>query len=322
MTAAIPTPDDVAAARASIGDRLHRTPVFSSAALSELARARVYLKAELFQRTGSFKPRGVLAKVASLSTDEKRRGVITISAGNAAQAVAYAAALEDIDALVVMWQGASEQKIAATRGYGATVDLTATTPATAFERLTELRNDTGRTLVHPFDDPTLIAGHASLAHELLEDVPDVDVVLVPVGGGGLVSGVAIGIKSARPTARVYGVEPERSTALHSALAAGAPVPVEPHSLADALNAPFAGDHCVAVCRALLDGVVLVSDTEIEHAFRFLYTRAKLACEPGGAASTAALLADKVPLEPRETVAVVVSGGNVAPETASAILASR
>src|ERR1041385_4277360 len=164
--------DDVEAARQTTAGLLHRTPTFSSAVLGERAGARVFLKAELFQKTGSFKPRGMLNVLAHLSAEEKRRGVITISAGNAAQSLAYCSALEGIDCLVVMWQGASEAKLAATREYGATIDLEAPAPAEAFERLAELRKQTGRVFVHSFDDPLLIAGHGTLGLELLEDIDD------------------------------------------------------------------------------------------------------------------------------------------------------
>ena len=314
--------DDVLAARGTIGGRLHRTPVFSSATLSRRTGADVHLKAELFQRTGSFKPRGVLNKLASLSDDEKRRGVISISAGNHAQALAYASALERIDALVVMWEGASEQKIAAAREYGATVDTDAAGSAEAFVRLERLIADTGRTLVHPFDDPLVIAGQGTVGLEIVEDVSDADCVLVPVGGGGLVSGIAAAVKGLRPQARVVAVEPELSAALHEGLRAGRRVTVQPRSIADGLAGPFAGENCLAVCSALGVETVLVSEDDLEDAFRFLYQRAKLACEVAGAATTAALLAGKVELQPGEKVVAVVSGGNVAPRTASAILASR
>jgi threonine dehydratase len=316
------TLDDVLRAREAIGDRLHRTPTFTSATLSELGEAAVHLKAELFQRTGSFKPRGVLTNLAALSPDQKRAGVIGISAGNHAQALAYGAALEGVDCLVVMWRGASEAKIAATRGYGAAVDLEASGPTDAFARLSELQEATGRTLVHPFDHPLTIAGQGTVGLEVAEDVRDVELVVVPVGGGGLISGVAAALAGLRPEARVVGVEPETSTALRSALAAGKPVPVEPRSVADGLNAPFAGENCLAVCRELVETVVLVSEDEIRAAFRFLYERAKLACEPAGAASTAALLARKVPLDRGDRVAVIVSGGNVEARIASDILAGR
>jgi threonine dehydratase len=307
--------DDVLAAREAIAGRLHRTPVFSSATLGERTGASVHLKAELFQRTGSFKPRGVLTKLASLVPEEKRRGVIGISAGNHAQALAYCAALEGIDALIVMWQGASPQKIEATRAYGAEVDLEADGPAHAFDRLAELMEQTGRPLVHPFDDPFTIAGQGTVGLELMEDVPDTGVVIVPVGGGGLVSGIAVAVEGRR----VVAVEPELSDALHQGLEAGRPVPVEPRSLADGLSAPFAGEHAIRICKERGVESILVSEDELADGMRFLYGRAKLACEPAAAAGVAALLAGKVAVEPRESVVVVVSGGNVAPEIASAIL---
>jgi threonine dehydratase len=314
--------DDVVAARETIGDRLHRTPVFSSATLERQIGAPAFLKAELFQRTGSFKPRGMLNALAHLSQEEKRRGVITISAGNAAQSLAYCAALERVDCLVVMWQGASEVKLEATRGYGGSVDLEAANPAEAFERLEQLREETGRSLVHSFDDPHLIAGHGTLGLELGEDVADLGMVVVPIGGGGLISGIAVALEGLSPETRIVGVEPELSPAMNTALEAGEPVRIEPRSIADGLNAPFAGENTLAICRELVDELVLVTEDEIADAMRFLDTRAKLACVPAGAASTAALLAGKIELEPGAAVAAVVSGGNVAPETAVAILAGE
>jgi threonine dehydratase len=314
------TLDDVNRARERIGGRLHRTPVLSSRTLSEAAGADVHLKAELFQRTGSFKPRGVLNKLATLSDAEKRRGVISISAGNHAQALAYAAAVDGIDALVVMWQTASPMKIAAARGYGATIDTAAPDIPSAFERLDELIAETGRTLVHPYDDPLVMAGQGTVGLEILEDLPEAEVVLVQVGGGGLVSGIAMAVKAQRPDARVVAVEPERSAALHESLLAGEPVTVEATSIADGLNGPYAGANCVRICTDLGVESVLVSEEALERAFRFLYGRMKLACEVAGAATTAALLEGKVELEPGQKVAAVVSGGNVAPKTAAAILA--
>jgi threonine dehydratase len=310
--------DGVVAARDAIAGRLHRTPVFSSATLGERTGVPVHLKAELFQRTGSFKPRGVLTKLASLTTEAKGRGVIGISAGNHAQALAYCAALEGVDALLVMWEGASSQKIEATRAYGAEVDLEADGPAEAFDRLHELIEETDRALVHPFDDPFTIGGQGTVGLEILEDVPDATVIVVPVGGGGLVSGIALSAEDRR----VVAVEPELSDALHRGLEAGHSVPVEPKSMADGLSAPFAGEHCVEICKALGVESVLISEDELVEGMRFLYGRAKLACEPAGAAAVAALLAGKVPVKPGDTVVAVVSGGNVAPEMASAILAAN
>jgi threonine dehydratase len=314
--------EDVLAARETIGDRLHRTPTLGSATLGERIGGRAFLKAELFQRTGSFKPRGVLNKLAQLTPQEKTAGVIAISAGNHAQALAYASAVEGIDALVVMWATASPMKIAAARGYGATIDTEAPGIPEAFERLDELLESTGRTLVHPYDDPAVMAGQGTVGLELVEDVPDVDVVLVPVGGGGLVSGIATAVKGLRPDARVVAVEPELSNALHESLKAGHSVTVDARSAADGLNGPYAGPNCVEICGVLGIETALVSEEELVEGFRFVYGRAKLACELAGAATTAALLAGKVDLDPGSTVVAVVSGGNVAPETASAILSSN
>jgi len=313
---------DVERARETIAGRVHRTPLLRSGTLSEQLGIDARFKAELFQRTGSFKVRGALTRLAQLGDDERRRGVISISAGNHAQAVAWAAREAQVDALIVMWQGADELKVAATRGYGAGVDQEATDPASAFARLEVLLSETGRVLVHPFNDAAVLAGQGTVGLEILEDAPEPDVVLVPAGGGGLVSGIAVALKALRPGVRVIAVEPELSPALHDGLAAGASVPVTPRSAADALNAPFAGENCVTVCRELGVESVLVSEEDLGDAFRWLYARMKLASELGAAASTAALLSGKVAVEPGRTAVVVVSGGNVAPRQAAAILAGQ
>jgi threonine dehydratase len=304
--------DAVVRAAGIIRGRLHRTPILSSRTLG----ADVFLKAELLQRTGSFKPRGVLTKLASLTTEEKARGIIAISAGNHAQAVAWGAGEEGLDALLVMWQGASEAKVAATRGYGATVDQEAANVAEAWLRLDALIAETGRTLVHPFDDPHTIAGQGTVGLEIVEDLPDVETIVVPIGGGGLIAGIAL---AAAANARIVGVEPDTSTAMHSALEEGEPVDVTPASVADGLNAPYAGRLALEIAKEHVDEVVLVSEEEIADGFRFLYERAKLACEPAGAAAVAAVLAGKV--DGGRTVCVV-SGGNVALRTAAGILAGR
>jgi len=306
-----PSRDDVLEAAERIRGRVHRTPTFSSRTLGE----QTFLKAELFQKTGSFKARGVLNKLATLTREERAQGVIGISAGNHAQALAWGAALEQIDCLVVMYASASPAKVAATRAYGAEVDLAAADAVEAFERLDEHIRQTGRTLVHPFDDPLVIAGQGTLALELLEDAPEIETIVVPVGGGGLVAGIA----AAAPDRRIVAVEPDGSTAVHDALAAGRPVPVTPTSIADGLSAPFAGDVALAVLQTHGAESVLVTEEEIEEAFRFLYERAKLACEPAAAVGVAAIMSGKVGDGPK---AAVVSGGNVATQTASAILARR
>jgi threonine dehydratase len=305
--------DEIARAADVIRGRLHRTPLLSSRTLGP----DVFLKAELFQKTGSFKPRGMLTKIASLSEDEKARGIVTWSAGNAAQGAAFAAAKAGIACAVFMWKTANPLKVAATRVYGAEVDLTAETPAEAHDLLLAYVEETGRTFVHPFDDPVLQAGHGTLGLEVVEDLPDVATIVVPVGGGGLIAGVASAVDC-----RVVGVEPEGAPSLSAALERGEPVRIEPSSIADGLNAPFTGAGTLAVCRERVDEIVLVSDEEIAEAMRFLYIRAKLACEPAGAAAAAALLAGRVALEPGRPVVAVVSGGNADPEIVAGILASR
>ena len=303
--------EDVERAAAAIAGRLHRTPTFSARSLGD----GLYLKAELFQRTGSFKPRGVLTKLGSLGEAERAAGVISVSAGNHAQALAWGAAGLGVDALLVMWKDADPAKVAATRAYGAEVDLEADGPADAFRRLHRLQEETGRTFVPPYDDPFVLAGQGTVGLEILEDVPGVDTVVVPVGGGGLVGGITAACVPSG--VRVVAVEPEGSRALQAGLAAGRSVPVETASFAQALNAPFAGELPIAICRALGVEVVVVGDEEIAEAFRLLYGRAKLACEPGGAAAVAAVLTGRVD---GGTTVCVVSGGNVAGPIAAGILA--
>jgi threonine dehydratase len=305
--------DAIARAAEVIRGRLHRTPLLSSRTLGE----RTFLKAELFQKTGSFKPRGMLNRIAALSADEKARGIVTWSAGNAAQGAAFAAAAEEIPCTVFMWATVNPLKVAATRGYGAEVDLSARSPAEAHELLLAFVEETGRTFVHPFDDPVLQAGHGTLGLEVIEDLPEVETIVVPVGGGGLIAGVASAVDC-----RVVGVEPERAPSLSAALEAGEPVRIEPSSVADGLNAPFTGAGTLDVCRERVDEVVLVSEDEIGDGMRFLYTRAKLACEPAGAAAVAALLAGRIEVEPGSPAVAVVSGGNADPKVVAGILASR
>jgi threonine dehydratase len=305
--------DGVDRAAEVIAGRLHRTPLLSSRTLG----ADVFLKAELLQRTGSFKPRGVLTKLASLTPEEKKRGVIASSAGNHAAALAFGAALEGTTALVVMPRGASEVKRDAALAYGAEVDQEASGPSDLFERMDELVEKTGRVLVHPFDDPLVLAGQGTVGLEILDDLDGVETIVVPCGGGGLFGGIAA---AAAPSGvSVVPVEPETSRALHAGVEAGESTSVEAVSAADGLNAPFAGKLAVATCAALGIEPVLVTEDEIAKGFRFLYERAKLACEPAGAAAVAAVLAGKA--GGGRTVCVV-SGGNVAAATAAAILASR
>jgi threonine dehydratase len=315
------TAEDVERAASAVEGYARETPVLPAKRLARQLGGELWLKLENLQVTGSFKVRGAVNRLGALSGEERKLGVVAASAGNHAQAVAWAAREAGLDALVVSWATADELKMEATRGYGATVDQAAADPTSAFARLDELRRASGRTLVHPFNDAAVIAGQGTVALEIFEDRPVPDVMLVPVGGGGLVSGIAVAMKARRPDARVIAVEPELSPALHEALKAGRSVPVTPRSAADALSGPFAGESCVEICRALGVESVLVTEEDLKEGFRWLYTRAKLACELGAAAATAALLSGKVKVEAGQNVVSVVSGGNVAPKQAAAILAS-
>jgi len=297
---------DVVRAREVVDRHLRHTPTLTSRTLG----AR--LKCELFQRTGSFKSRGALVKLASLDEAERARGVLTMSAGNHAQAVAYAAGEYGVDALVVMWDGASDQKLEATRNYGATVDLEATTPAEAFTRVAELRELTGRVFIHPHEDPFVLAGAGTIALEVEEDAPDADAIVVPVGGGGLIAGIVSALQGS--SLRVIAVEAAASPALAAALAADGQQQVTPTSIADGLNVPIIGKPALELCRGLQR--IVVDEEQIRDAFRFLYERGKLACEPAGAVATAAILSGEVDAE---RPVAVVSGGNVSAQTASDIL---
>lgn len=299
---------DVEAARARIAGRILRTPVFRSDAAGD-----TWLKAELLQKTGSFKARGALNRILTLSEEEKRRGVVTWSAGNHAQAVAWAAREEGVDCVVEMWESASAFKVERTRGYGATVDLSPPDPAVAYDRALELVESDGRVFVHPHSDPFVVAGHGTVALEVLEDVPELETVVVGVGGGGLVTGMVAAIDG---RARVVAVEPERSPAFSAGLEAGRSVRVSTDTIADGLAPPFAGDLPLEFCRGRVE-TVLVTEDEIANGMRFLYAQAKLACEPAGAAALGAVLAGKVGTG--SNVAVIVSGGNVEARMAAAIL---
>jgi threonine dehydratase len=302
--------EDVERARGVLAGRIHRTPAFGSRTLG------VSLKAELFQKTGSFKVRGALNRIAALTPEERERGVVTWSAGNHAQAVAWAAAEAGVDCLVEMWESASPFKVQATRAYGASVDLSPPDPAAAYERVLEIVEGEGRVFVHPHSDPYVVAGHGTIALEVLEEVPELETVVVGVGGGGLVSGIVTAVAG---RARVVAVEPERSPAFSAGLEAGRSVRVGTDTIADGLAPPFAGELPLELCRGRVE-TVLVTEDEIADGMRFLYARAKLACEPAAAAAAGAVLAGKV--EARPGVAVIVSGGNVEPNQAAAILSGQ
>jgi threonine dehydratase len=304
------TLSDVYAAREAIGNRLVRTPLLYNDALSARLGRPLYLKLENLQKTGSFKPRGVLNKIATLSDEEKARGLVTISAGNHAQALAYAAQANGLHCTVVMPATAQATKVANTRGYGAEVILHPD-HITLLDRMRAEQEAHGYVYVPPFDDPYVIAGQGTVGLEIIEDLPEVAAVVVPVGGGGLISGIAVAVKGMNPATQLSGVEPEGAPGMFNSLAAGHAVHLaHVNTIADGLAAPFAGELNYAIVRDLVHEVVLVSDAEIAAAVPVLVESAKVVPEPAGAAALAALLVGRVTLPPEGAVVAVVSGGNL------------
>jgi len=309
--AAIPvTVADVERAREVVGPVLHRTPLFSSRSLSDRIGTAAYLKAENFQRTGSFKPRGAVFAVSRLSNEQRERGIVTMSAGNAAQAIAFAARTAGVPVTVAMPQTAPQAKVDATRGYGAEI-VFAPDMTKLIALVGELKDRSGAYFLHPYDDAAMIAGHGTCALEVLDDLPDADVFVVGVGGGGLIAGIAVAVAARRPGARVVGVEPTGAAAMRRALDAGKPVRLERiDTIADGLAAPIAGTIPLDIIRRLVADIVVIGDDLIAEGMRFLAQRAKLVAEPAGAAATGALLAGKIAVRPGERVVSIVSGGNV------------
>jgi threonine dehydratase len=310
---------DAQRARSAIAGHILRTPLVTSHSLGERIGAEPFLKLENLQRTGSFKVRGAVHAMSRLSPDARAGGVVTMSAGNAAQAIAYAGRAQGVKVTVVMPETAPKTKIAATRGYGGEIrfasDMTQLLPM-----VQELQAQ-GLHFLHPFDDDDVIAGHASLGFEILEDLPDVDLIVVPVGGGGLISGVALAVRALRPKTRVVGVEPEGASAVRKALDAGHSVRLESvQTVADGLAAPFAGERNLEIIRRDVDDVIVVGDDVILDGLRFLVARARIVAEPAGAAAVGALLAGAVKARPGERVVAIVSGGNVDPDRLAGFLA--
>jgi threo-3-hydroxy-L-aspartate ammonia-lyase len=302
--------DDVEAAARRLDGVAHRTPVVTSRTLDALARARVYMKTENLQRGGAFKFRGAYNKISSLDDAERGRGVAAFSSGNHAQAVALAASLLGTTAVILMPEDAPTAKLDATRGYGAEV--------VTYDRWTQdraalgaaLAEDRGLTLVRPYDDPLVMAGQGTAALELLEEVPDLDVLVAPVSGGGLIAGCATAGKAIRPELRVHGVEPEAGDDTRRSLAEGRRVEIPvPHTIADGLQVTTPGELTFEVNRELLDSVETVTDGELVAAMTFLFDRCKLVVEPSGAAAVAAILAGRLEVDGLR-VGVILSGGNV------------
>jgi threonine ammonia-lyase medium form len=313
--------ETIRAARDRILDRVHYTPVITSRMIeSRLDRASPWLddptrtlffKCENLQKTGSFKPRGAFNAISRLTPQERERGVVTFSAGTHAQAVAWASSVAQVQATVVMPAAATQAKVDASRGYGAEVVLHGANGREALRKAQELMETRGLTMVHPFDDERIMAGTGTVGWELVEQVPDLDAVIVGIGGGGLIAGIASAVKALSPKTKVIGVEPEGAPGMRRSLDAGKAVTLERvQTIADGLAAPMAGDLTFPIVQRLVDDVVLVSDDAIAAAMRDLLRFTKMLVEPGGAAATAAVLSGVIPVDRYKRVGIVLSGGNV------------
>ena len=314
------TLDDVRAAAGRLRDRIHRTPVITCRSFDEATGYSVFFKCENVQRAGSFKIRGALNKLLSLSAAERARGVVAFSSGNHAQGVALAARIVGTSAVIVMPSDAPRLKLAATRGYGAEVVFYDRQKEDREAIARRLEAETGRVLVPPYDDPAIMAGQGTAALELFEDVPVLDALLTPVGGGGLMAGCSTVAKAVDPATHVFGVEAETANDTWLSLQKGERVTIPPPpTIADGIRNLSPGRLTFPVLQKNLEGILLVSDEDIVQALRFLLFRAKLLVEPTGAVPAAALLAGKLTLPKGARVGVVLSGGNVDPDVLADLL---
>ena len=296
--------------RARIAPHIKHTPLLTSRQLSEATGFDIRLKAEMFQRVGSYKIRGPLNKFALMPEEQKRRGVVCSSAGNHAQGVALAAKIHGIRAVVCMAKNATPSKVAATRGYGAEVVLHGNIWDEANEKAKELVRTEGLTYVHPFDDEQLIAGQGTLGLEIITDWPDVDAVVVPIGGGGLISGVSMAVKAHNPKIRVIGVESSDGPAMQKSVQSGKLETIDCKTVIDGLRVRRAGEINFSVVQRFVDEIVALPDTEIFDAMLWVMDRCKLVVEGAAAAPVAALLHGLVKVPQGSKVVAVLSGGNL------------
>lgn len=313
MTSALITLDQINAAAERLTPVIRETPVIASRVLSERTGQQVWLKCENLQRTGSFKPRGAYNRLANLSAAERARGVVAASAGNHAQGVAWAAAELGIASTVFMPVNVALPKLVATKAYGANVHLVGATIAEALDAAGEFAAQHGAVLIHPFDHPDIVAGQAGVGLEILRQIPDVATILVPTGGGGLISGIAAAVHYLAPNVRVLGVQAEKAAAWPASLAAGKPTRAESvATMADGIAVPVPGEVPFAHVEAFVESVLTVTEEALSRALLLCMERAKLVVEPAGAAAVAALMSAASELDLRGPVCAVLSGGNIDP----------
>ena len=314
------TLDQVTEAARRLDGRIHRTPVLTSRSLDEATGHSVFLKCENLQRAGAFKIRGALNKLLSLSPEERARGVVAFSSGNHAQGVALAARMTGASAVILMPTDAPALKLAATRGYGAEVVFYDRQTEDREARARELVAKTDRVLVPPYDDYAIMAGQGTAALELMAEAPELDALLAPVGGGGLMAGCSTVARALRPAIQIFGVEADTANDTWLSFERGERVTIAPPpTIADGIRNASPGALTFPILRRNLTGVLLVSDGEIAEALRFLLLRAKILVEPTGAVAAAAVLSGKLPLPRGARVGVVLSGGNVDPQTLADLL---
>ena len=308
-TALEPTYDEIKKADSMRGDQIKRTPLIHSPTFSSMTGSDIFLKAEFRQKTGSFKIRGAYYKIQSLSSKEKQNGVVAASAGNHAQGVALASSLEDIPCTIVMPKNASPAKVSATRGYGASVILEGTNYDQSSTKAKEIAMDTGATIIHAFDDPQIIAAQGVIGLEILDELPGVDEIYLPIGGGGLAAGILVAIKHKNPKIRVVGVQSSSFPAMYKSFKTGNIQSCGgSRTIADGISVKNPGSITYSIINRLIDDIVLVDDSEITNAMFLLMERMKFVVEPAGAASLAYLISKKP--APGKKVVVLLAGGNV------------
>jgi len=311
-----PTLQDLQLAHTRIVDKVHHTPLLANQSLNTRVGQSVFLKCENFQKTGSFKVRGALNSIMNLDEAKRSKGVVTVSAGNHAQALAWAAQELNIPTTVVMNTKASLTKVRATEAYGGKVILKGT-PQEAFELAIQIAEEKNMTFVHPFDDPDVIAGQGTVGLEIFGDMENIESLIVPIGGGGLIAGMALVKGYLRPDVKIYGVEPEGAAAMHASLQRGQAITLNSTStIADGLAAPMAGNLTFQIVQELVDEVIVVSDEQITKAMSFLLSRTKFLVEPAGCAVIAALFSGKIQSESSGNIVAILSGGNISLEDLS------